>query len=85
KIKQNLFFSLIYNIFGIPIAAGVFYFAGYELKPEFAGLAMIFSSICVVINSLLLKYKSKLISNISIFLIFSFSSFLFYFLTSISN
>lgn len=85
KIKQNLFFSLIYNISWIPIAAWVFYFAWYELKPEFAWLAMIFSSICVVINSLLLKYKSKLISNISIFLIFSFFSFLFYFLTSISN
>lgn len=55
KIKQNMFFALIYNIVGIPIAAGVFAFAGIALKPEFAGLAMALSSVSVVTNSLLLK------------------------------
>ncbi|MEK9179529.1 MAG: heavy metal translocating P-type ATPase, partial [Patescibacteria group bacterium] len=58
KIKQNMFFALFYNVIGIPVAARVFYFAGLVLKPELAGLAMAFSSISVVVNSLLLKaYK----------------------------
>ncbi len=56
KIKQNLFWALIYNILGIPVAAGVLYFPLHlTLKPEFAGLAMAFSSVSVVTNSLLLK------------------------------
>ncbi|ABQ25730.1 heavy metal translocating P-type ATPase [Geotalea uraniireducens] len=56
KIKQNLFWALFYNILGIPIAAGVLYYPlGITLKPEFAGLAMAFSSVSVVTNSLLLK------------------------------
>lgn len=55
KIKQNLFFALFYNIIGIPIAARIFAFAGILLKPELAGLAMAFSSVSVVSNSLLLK------------------------------
>ena len=60
KIYQNLFFSLVYNVAGIPIAAGVFAFAGWSLKPEIAGLAMALSSVSVVLNSLLLNlFKSK--------------------------
>lgn len=55
KIKQNLFFSLFYNVMGIPVAAGVLAVAGVVLKPEFAGLAMALSSVSVVLNSLLLK------------------------------
>jgi len=56
KIKQNMFFALFYNVIGIPIAARVFAAYGLVLRPELAGLAMAFSSISVVSNSLLLKY-----------------------------
>lgn len=60
KIKQNLFWALIYNIIGIPIAAGVLYpFTEELLPPEWAGLAMAFSSVSVVTNSLLLRNFSK--------------------------
>jgi len=55
KIKQNMFFALFYNIIGIPIAARIFVGIGLILKPELAGLAMAFSSISVVGNSLLLR------------------------------
>jgi Cu+-exporting ATPase len=56
KIKQNLFWAFIFNIIGIPVAAGLLYPAfGLYLKPEYAGLAMSFSSVAVVSNSLLLK------------------------------
>jgi len=58
KIKQNLFWAFIYNIIGIPIAVGLLYpIWGIVLKPELAGLAMAFSSVSVVTNSLLLKFK----------------------------
>lgn len=57
-IKQNLFWAFIYNVIGIPLAAGLFYpFFGVFLNPVFAGLAMAFSSVSVVGNSLLLKRK----------------------------
>lgn len=66
KIYQNLFFALIYNVIGIPIAAHVFAFAGLILKPELAGMAMALSSVSVVLNSLLLRSekpgKSKFLS-----------------------
>jgi Cu+-exporting ATPase len=55
KIKQNLFWALFYNVLGIPIAAGLLSGYGITLKPEYAGLAMAFSSVSVVLNSLLLK------------------------------
>lgn len=55
-IKQNLFWAFIYNIVGIPLAAGVLYPTfGIFLNPVFAGMAMALSSVSVVGNSLLLK------------------------------
>lgn len=55
KIKQNMFFALFFNVIGIPIAAGALSTLGLMLRPELAGLAMAFSSVSVVTNSLLLK------------------------------
>ena len=59
RIKLNLFWAFIYNLAGIPIAAGVLSSAGLVLNPAIAGLAMAFSSVSVVTSSLLLN-KSKL-------------------------
>lgn len=55
RVKLNLFWALIYNLIGVPIAAGVFVGLGLQLSPEFAALAMAFSSVSVVTSSLLLN------------------------------
>ncbi len=57
-IKENLFWAFIYNIIGIPVAAGILYiFGGPLMNPMLASLAMSLSSVSVVSNSLLLKRK----------------------------
>ncbi|WP_281635337.1 heavy metal translocating P-type ATPase [Flavobacterium marginilacus] len=57
-IKQNLFWAFIYNLIGIPIAAGILYpINGFLLNPMLAGAAMALSSVSVVSNSLRLKWK----------------------------
>ena len=59
NIEQNLFWAFIYNIIGIPLAAGVFYSVlGWKLSPMFAAFAMSLSSVTVVTNALRLR-KSK--------------------------
>ena len=56
NIKQNLFFALIYNTIGVPIAAGVLFpFFGILLSPMIAALAMSFSSVSVIVNALRLR------------------------------
>ena len=63
RIKLNLFWAFIYNVLGIPVAAGVFYGLGLTLSPEIAGLAMAFSSLSVVTSSVLLN-KAKITSKV---------------------
>lgn len=58
-IKQNLFWAFIYNVIGVPVAAGLLFpFTGFLLNPMIAGAAMALSSVSVVSNSLSLKMKS---------------------------
>lgn len=60
KIRQNLVWAFVYNLVGIPVAAGLLFPKfGILLKPEFAGLAMALSSVSVVTNSLLLHRKAR--------------------------
>lgn len=62
NIKENLFWALIYNTVGIPLAAGVFFsFLGWRLNPMYGAAAMCFSSVCVVLNALRLRtFKPRL-------------------------
>lgn len=82
KIRQNLFFSLFYNVLGIPVAAGALAGIGLVLKPELAGLAMALSSVSVVTNSLLLKNfhpkRMNIVSKIAPVLMTAFFLFVFY-------
>jgi Cu+-exporting ATPase len=56
NIRQNLFFAFIYNLLGVPVAAGVLYpFTGLLLQPVFAAAAMSFSSVSVIANALRLR------------------------------
>jgi Cu2+-exporting ATPase len=57
-IRSNLFWAFLYNGMGIPVAMGLFSHLGFTLNPMWAGAAMTFSSISVVLNSLRIKlYK----------------------------
>lgn len=66
NIKQNLFWALIYNSLGIPLAAGVFFpITGWQLNPMFGAAAMSLSSFCVVTNALRLNFFRSEKSNIA--------------------
>jgi cation transport ATPase len=57
NIRQNLFFAFVYNLLGVPIAAGVLYpLFGILLSPVLAALAMSLSSVSVILNSLRLRF-----------------------------
>ena len=55
NIKQNLFWAFFYNVIAIPVACGLFSWAGFTFSPMIASVCMSLSSICVVLNALRLK------------------------------
>jgi len=56
NIRQNLFFAFVYNLLGVPVAAGVLYpFLGLQLSPVLASAAMTLSSVSVIANALRLR------------------------------
>jgi P-type Cu+ transporter len=56
KVRQNLFWAFIYNVVGIPLGMGILYpFTGLVVSPELAAVAMVFSSLSVTLNTLLLR------------------------------
>lgn len=56
NIRQNLFFAFVYNVVGVPVAAGILYpFFGILLSPMIASAAMTFSSVSVIANALRLR------------------------------
>ena len=64
NIKENLFWAFIYNIIGIPLAAGVWYpMFGWKLNPMFGAFAMSLSSFCVVMNALRLNFVKIYVNN----------------------
>ena len=64
NIKENLFWAFIYNVIGIPLAAGVFYRQGLELNPMIGAAAMSLSSFCVVSNALRLNlFRPWMVAN----------------------
>ena len=66
NIKENLFWAFIYNIIGIPLAAGVWFpITGWQLSPMFGAAAMSLSSVCVVSNALRLKFFRPLHPEVS--------------------
>lgn len=62
-IRQNLFWAMIYNAVCIPIAAGALSLFGFTLTPMLASAAMSLSSVCVVLNSISLRYRKIYINN----------------------
>lgn len=89
KIHQNMFFALFFNVIGIPIAARAFMHWGWILRPELAGLAMAFSSVSVVTNSLLLKgfhpTKRNMVSDIAPYAMTIGFTLLFFLFAKISS
>lgn len=59
RIKLNYMWAILYNALGIPLAAGILYPFGVTIPPVVAGLAMAFSSVSVLVSSLLLKRYKK--------------------------
>ena len=87
KIRQNLFFSLFYNVISVPIAAGALSAWGIAFHPELAGLIMAMSSVAVIVNSLTLRLAditkahepARLVAPLILFLLFTVVYMMFVF------